>query len=82
SDPVDWEELKQDGTPLNEPGKLFEWDLSELPAGEVVLRLFLKSVNDTYAELKMRLNLQVPTPTPTPTPVDPMWTQPPTSIAP
>ena len=67
SDPVKWELLKKDGIPVNEPGKLHEWDLKELPAGEVIMRLTLQSVNETYAELKMRLNLQVPTPTPTPT---------------
>ena len=52
-----WELLKKDGIPVNEPGKLHEWDLKELPAGEVIMRLTLQSVNETYAELKMRLNL-------------------------
>ena len=68
SDPVKWELLKKDGIPVNEPGKLHEWDLKELPAGEVIMRLILQSVNETYAELKMGLNLQVPTSTPTPRP--------------
>jgi membrane peptidoglycan carboxypeptidase len=66
--PVKWELLKKHGRPQNESGKIFEWDLRELPAGDLTLRLFLRSVHETYAEIKMKLNMQVPTPTPTPTP--------------
>jgi penicillin-binding protein 1C len=66
-DPVQWERLDQDDDPKNEPEKLYEWDVRELPAGEVTLRLTVRSTEDTYAETTMRLNLQVPTPTPTPT---------------
>lgn len=66
--PVKWELLKREGIPANESTKLHEWDLEELPAGEITLRLFISSIRDTYAELRIRLNLQVPTPTPTPTP--------------
>jgi hypothetical protein len=68
SKPVKWELLKKDGIPVNDSAKLFEWALEELPAGEITLRIILRSINETYAELKMSLNLQVPTPTPTPTP--------------
>ena len=68
SKPVKWELLKKDGIPVNDSAKLFEWDLEELPAGEITLRIILRSIHETYAELKMSLNLQVPTPTPTPTP--------------
>lgn len=67
SEPVKWESLAREGIPVNEPRKLYEWDLEEIPAGEVTLRLIVHSVNETYAETKMSLNLQVPTPTPTPT---------------
>jgi hypothetical protein len=66
-DPVQWERLEEDGSPRNDTGKLYEWDLSELPAGEVSLRLYVQSTNDTYAETAIQINLQVPTPTPTPT---------------
>ena len=68
SKPVKWELLKKDGIPVNDSAKLFEWDLKEFPAGEITLRIILRSIHETYAELKMSLNLQVPTPTPTPTP--------------
>jgi membrane peptidoglycan carboxypeptidase len=66
-DPVDWEQLDEDNDPQNEAGELYEWDVSDLEAGEVSLRLVIHSVNDTYAETTLRPNLQVPTPTPTPT---------------
>ncbi len=67
-DPVDWDTLEQDGSPANESTKIYEWDLRDFPAGVVTLRLRIKSIHDTFAEIKMRINLQVPTPTPTPTP--------------
>jgi len=67
-DPVQWELLVQNGIPVNEPAKLYEWDLEDLPPGIVTLRLYLESTLDSYAEVKIRINLQVPTPTPTPTP--------------
>jgi penicillin-binding protein 1C len=76
--PVKWELLKKHGRPQNESGKIYDWDLRELPAGDVTLRLFLNSIHETYAEIKMKLNMQVPTPTPTPTPT---FTPTPTSTA-
>ena len=67
SDPVKWERLTRGGNQIQDGGELYEWDLADLPAGEVTLRLKVFSTTDTYAELKLHLNLQVPTPTPTPT---------------
>lgn len=84
SKPVQWELLKKDGIPVNDSAKLFEWNLEELPAGEITLRIILRSIHETYAELKMNLNLQVPTPTPTPTPTftpTPTYTPTPTFTA-
>jgi penicillin-binding protein 1C len=66
-DPVKWERLTKENSPIDQAGKIYEWDLKELPAGEVTLRLYVRSNHDTYAEKKIHLNLQVPTPTPTPT---------------
>lgn len=65
--PVKWERLQKKNSPAREVEELFEWDLKDLPAGEVTLRFYMRSSEDTYAELKLNLNLQVPTPTPTPT---------------
>lgn len=69
-DPDEWKLLEESKQPLAQPDKLYTWDLSEVPSGEITLRLYMHSTEDTYAEIKVRLNLQVPTPTPTPTPTE------------
>lgn len=66
-DPIHWERLTREGIPINQTEKIYEWDVTDLPPGEVTLRIYLHSTDDTYAELKVRINLQIPTPTPTPT---------------
>jgi penicillin-binding protein 1C len=66
-DPVHWERLVREGSPMTQPGKIYEWDVEDIPPGEVSLRLYIHSVNDTYAEVTVRLHLSLPTPTPTPT---------------
>lgn len=66
-DPIQWERLKKETLPVDQPGKLYEWDVVDLPTGEVSLRLSVYSVYGTHTEVKLNLNLQVPTPTPTPT---------------
>jgi len=68
SDPVEWELLDKSKIPVNEHDDLYEWDISEFPAGKVTLRLYLISTRETYAEVRVTLDLQVPTPTPTETP--------------
>jgi hypothetical protein len=40
----------------------------DFEAGEVTLRLYMESKEDTYAETFLHLNIQVPTVTPTETP--------------
>jgi membrane peptidoglycan carboxypeptidase len=67
-DPVEWELLDKSKIPVNQPDDLYEWDISDLPAGKVTLRLYLKSTQNTFAEVRVWLDLQVPTPTPTETP--------------
>ena len=66
-DPVKWELLDKRNSPIGQPDKIFTWDMFEVPAGPVTMRLILYSSQDTYAELRVHLNLQVPTPTSTPT---------------
>lgn len=68
-DPVDWNLLDEWNNAVREPNTLFSWDVTEIPQGTITLRLYMKSTEDTYAELKVRIMLQVPTPTPTPTEV-------------
>jgi hypothetical protein len=50
------------------PDTIYTWDISELPAGIVTLRLVMQNKDGGYAEKQVMLNLQVPTPTPTLTP--------------
>jgi penicillin-binding protein 1C len=66
--PDKWEQLGKGDSPLPEVERLYSWDLSEIPAGTVTVRLYMESTQNTYAKLELHLNLQVPTPTPTQTP--------------
>ena len=69
SDPVTWNSLVPDtSSPVNPPNKIYSWDLKDIPAGQVTLRLTMNSTEDTRVETKIHLNIQVPTPTPTITP--------------
>jgi penicillin-binding protein 1C len=67
SDPVDWDIICEDDDPVPEPEAFCSWDVEELEAGVVTLRLRIFSTEDTYAETTWQVDLQVPTPTPTPT---------------
>ncbi len=68
TDPSEWKVLMEHGTaPVKDKGKIYTWDLKDLPAGQITLRIYLQSNKGTYAIKKIHLNLQVPTPTPTPT---------------
>ena len=67
-DPDEWETLAKGNERLEEPELLYQWDLEDIPDGEVTLRIYMHSTEDTYAEKLLHLNLQVPTPTPSPTP--------------
>ncbi len=67
-DPDSWQALEQRNHPIPEPGMIYEWDLTDFPAGQVVLRLVMRSTEGTSVEVKLPLNIQIPTPTPTQTP--------------
>jgi penicillin-binding protein 1C len=68
SDPHDWKTLVDNNhSPVKQADKIYTWDLTDVPSGEVTLRLYLHSTKGTYAEKRIHLMLQVPTPTPTPT---------------
>ena len=65
-DPKTWEVLVEKNTiPVKNATKISEWDLSEIEAGPITLRIIVRSTFDTYAEKKIKLTLAVPTPTPT-----------------
>jgi penicillin-binding protein 1C len=54
-------------TPIPTPTKVFTWDLSGMPNGQVFLRLYMEREGGGYADKNIKLNLILPTPTPTPT---------------
>jgi len=67
-DPHDWKTLVDENhSPVKQPDKLYTWDLKDMPEGEVTLRLYMHSTQDTYAEKRIHLEMMVPTRTPTPT---------------
>lgn len=81
-EPAEWKELYRGGPQSDQPQFLTDWDLTDVPAGKVTLRIVLNSRRDTYAIRTIHLNIQVPTATPTATPtvtVTPTITVTPTS---
>jgi hypothetical protein len=68
SDPVEWNRLLETNQPSPQPGKIYTWDLANIPPGVVTLRLRMHSIRDTMAVLRLRVNIQVATATPTLTP--------------
>ena len=70
--PADWQPLVENiANQYDKPERIYSWDVSQIPAGTVTLRIYLESTeNDRYAEKRIHLNLQVPTPTPTATPTE------------
>jgi hypothetical protein len=68
NDPAQWESLDDKNTPVKQSSKMYTWDLSNVAAGQVTLRIVMRSLRNTSAEIRLHLNLQVPTPTSTPTP--------------
>jgi len=61
---VDWE-----NTPVRSAEEIYSWDLTEVTAEIVTVRIRLRSTTDTQVEKKFTLRLSVPTATPTPTEV-------------
>jgi hypothetical protein len=66
SDPGDWKTLvdtteKQ----YQQPELIYKWDVINIPAGTVTLKLTVNSKNDTDAQKLIHINLSVPTATPT-----------------
>jgi hypothetical protein len=69
-DPAEWEVLvENNANQYQNPERLHTWDLRDVPAGKITLRIYMESTDaDAHAEKRIHLNLNVPTPTPTATP--------------
>ncbi len=65
--PVEWNHLLDGNQPVSQPGRIFTWDLRDISAGIITLRITMHSIRNTFAELRIHLNIQAPTQTPTPT---------------
>lgn len=66
NDPVEWEVLIDNVVQQHDPpDRIYTWDLTDVPAGEITLRIYMESTVNTYAEERITLNIQVPTQTPT-----------------
>ncbi|GAB4495169.1 MAG: PBP1A family penicillin-binding protein [Anaerolineales bacterium] len=67
-DPEKWTLIDSSRQPVPQPDLIATWNLADLPAGTVTLRLrLLHEDEEHYAEVRIRLKLNPPTPTPTPT---------------
>lgn len=56
-----------EGAPVNETGRLADWDLAGLPDGPVTLRVTVFNRAGGSAEARVHFTIQRPTPTPEPT---------------
>jgi hypothetical protein len=74
NDPNSWPDIAHSATPLEQPGRLLDWDPSGLPNGPVTLRLTVRNRSGGKASAVLHLLLNLPAPTAT-------STAPPTSTA-
>ena len=66
--PGNWTTLTGDeNTPVLTPSDVYSWDLTGMPNGQIILRLYMQGDGSNYADQNIHLNLIVPTPTPMPT---------------
>jgi penicillin-binding protein 1C len=54
-------------TQVQTPTKVYSWDLSGMPNGQINLRLYMQGDGGHFADKNIHLNLLLPTPTPIPT---------------
>lgn len=67
-DPVEWKALIDHVVQQHDPpDRIYTWDLSDITAELITLRIYVESTKNTFAEQRIQLNIQVPTKTPTPT---------------
>jgi 1A family penicillin-binding protein len=68
ADPENWKTLLSDfNIPVALPARVYTWDLSGMPNGQVILRLYMQGDGDGFADKHISVNLVLPTPTAMPT---------------
>ncbi len=66
--PGEWKFLTDSNQPASPSSKIYTWDLKDVPAGLITMRITMYSIRGGYAEKMIHLNVSVPTATPTVTP--------------
>ena len=62
-DPQDWTTLVQGNNKIESSADIFTWDLTNVNASRVTLRIYLMNGNEFYAEKRVTITLNLPTPT-------------------
>jgi penicillin-binding protein 1C len=85
NDPSDWTVLTQGTNKFENADTIYSWNLDQVNASNITLRIYLMNGDNLYAEKHVSLSLNLPTPTPaptlSPTPIPPTAV-PPTSAPP
>jgi penicillin-binding protein 1C len=68
NDPGEWTVLVEGNSSFPQPGLIYTWDLTAVPANQITLRLYLMNGEDGYAERRVTFNISLPTPTASPSP--------------
>jgi hypothetical protein len=80
--PAEWKMLGESNQPVSQTSKIYSWDLKDMPAGLITLKITMNSIRGGYAERKLHLIIMVPTPTPTITPTATMTPTPTVTFTP
>jgi len=67
NDPSEWTLLTEGRNKFENPDSIYNWDLKDVKAQKITLRIYLMNGEEFYAEKRVFLNLDLPTPTPAPT---------------
>ena len=67
ADPSEWTVLAEGNNSFPDPALIFTWDMKDVTANPITLRLYLMNGEDHFAEKRVTIALNLPTPTPTPT---------------
>jgi hypothetical protein len=68
NDPNEWTVLAQGNNTFPQPGLIFTWDLKDVTANPITMRLYMMNGEDFFAERRITLSLNLPQPTATVTP--------------
>ena len=68
SDPSEWTLLTEGRNKFENADAIYNWDLKDIKADKLTLRIYLMNGEEFYAEKRVFLSLSLPTPTPTSTP--------------